>query len=64
MSKYVDDLMGDDSTVQNAKLLDYIIGIQLNKIEKNQKKSKDILNDKSEKAMANLIELMKIRSKY
>lgn len=60
MSKITEDLVNNKS-ISNSKLLDYIIGIQLTKIERYNNNNKTFLDSNSEEAMANLIELMKMR---
>ena len=50
---------------KNLDVLDYVIGVQLEKIENNKRvKSDGYLSENSEAAMANLINLLKIRNKY
>jgi len=47
---------------KNLKLLDYVIGVQLEKIEEHKaNKSDGHLSESSELAMANLVELLKLR---
>lgn len=62
MSKIVEDLINKGNTVKNDKLLDYVIAIQLNKIERYRDQSKYVIDQKTEDAMVNLIELLKLRS--
>ena len=52
----------ENKRVSNNQLLDYIIGLQLGKIERNINNNKTILNSESEEAMANMIELLKMRT--
>ena len=61
MSKIVGDLRNDSESLKNKKLLDYIISIQLSKVEKYQPKFKTTIDSSTESAMANLIELLKLR---
>lgn len=61
----VDNLKDNESKPKNLKLLDYIISIQLEKIEKDLRvESEGYLSENSESAMANLIELLKIRKTF
>lgn len=58
------------SKIQNAKtpissleMIDYVISIQLEKIEKYNNDSRNkVITETSESAMVNMIELLKIRS--
>lgn len=60
MSKITEELVNNKS-ISNSKLLDYIIGVQLSKIERYLNDSKNVIDSNSEEAMANMIELMKMR---
>ena len=62
MSKITEDLI-ENKKISNDKLLDYIIGIQLTKIERYNNDATHILDSNSEDAMANMIELLKMRQK-
>ncbi|MDR2967123.1 MAG: hypothetical protein LBU74_04175 [Methanobacteriaceae archaeon] len=54
-----------ENTFNNIPLLDYVIGVQLEKIEKNIiVKSDGHLSEATEAAMANLVELLKLRNEY
>ena len=63
MSRISDDLQNKNSTVKNLELVDYLISIQLNKIERYNNISKKIIDDKTENAMSNMVELLKLRQK-
>lgn len=60
MAKIHDELIANRK-VSNNKLLDYIIALQLGKIERYDNGSTRILDSNSEIAMQNLIELLKLR---
>lgn len=60
MAKIHDELIANKK-VSNNKLLDYIIALQLGKIERYDNGSTRILDSNSEIAMQNLIELLKLR---
>lgn len=60
MSKITEDLLNNKS-ISNSKLLDYIIGVQLGKIERYDNNTKKVLDSNSEEAMTNMIELLKMR---
>ncbi len=60
MSQIGNDLL-ENNQVSNRRLLNYIISIQLAKIERYNNETKEIINEESEEAMANMIELLKIR---
>lgn len=62
MSKMTNDLV-ENKKISNDKLLDYIIGIQLTKIERYNNDATQILDSNSEEAMANMIDLLKMRQK-
>ena len=64
MSKLVEDLINNRTSVKNSKLLDYVIAIQLNKIERYRDQSQEVIDKQTEDAMDNLIELLKIRSNF
>ena len=64
MSKLVEDLINNRTSVKNSKLLDYVIAIQLNKIERYRDQSQEVIDKQTEDAMANLVELLKIRSNF
>ena len=52
-------------TPSNVVLLDYVISIQLEKIETNiESKKGNRLSSVSEDAMSNLVALLKLRNKY
>ena len=61
MSKISKKLENNPSNVKNNELLDYIISFQLKKIESYNIQTNEIIDEKSEKAMANLVELIKMR---
>lgn len=61
MSKIVGDLRVNGKSLENQELLDYIISLQLSKIEKYDPKFKNTIDNSTENAMANLIELLKLR---
>ena len=59
------NLLKKGTSPKNLKLLDYVIGVQLEKIEKNiANKSDGHLSEDSEAAMANLVELLKLRKGF
>lgn len=61
MSKIHEELI-ENKSVSNKKLLDYVIGVQLGKIERYDGLTQG-LDTNSEEAMKNLIELLKLRKK-
>lgn len=61
MSKIVGDLRVNGKSLENQELLDYIISLQLSKIEKYDPKFKNTIDNSTENEMANLIELLKLR---
>ena len=64
-SETVNELKTSKRPIRNITLLDYIIGIQLDKIEKNKSDNPEgYLSEGTEAAMANLIELLVIRQDY
>lgn len=62
MSKISDKLENKPGMVKNIDLIDYVISLQLNKIEDYSVKSKESIDVNSENAMNNLCELINIRS--
>ena len=59
------DQLKKGSKPKNLHLLDYVISIQLEKIENNKLvKSDGYLSEATESAMANLIELLKLRKGF
>lgn len=68
ITEIADKLKNSDDVVTNPELLDYIIAFQLTKIQNYHAKvsypPKNMISEKTENAMSNLIELLKLREHY
>jgi len=60
-----EELRNNNKPIDSIKIIDYVISIQLSKInEYAQKHNKSAISDESEKAMCNLIKLIELRNSY
>ncbi|WP_432644406.1 hypothetical protein [Methanobrevibacter sp.] len=64
MSDIIQDLKTEDDSVSNIELLNYVIALQLQKIEDYNSNHPSVITSKTEEAMNNLIRLLELRSKF
>ena len=59
-----EELRNNNKPINSIKIIDYVISIQLSKINKYTQEHKSTISDESEKAMCNLIKLIELRNSY